>query len=104
MPKKKGKKRKTKKTTTTKKMQTTSHQHVPADPVTRAGLPPSLLPVLLQLDVEELLRPVAEMVSALGRVRVPQLPVPNALQVREAVRDAMAAVEKTHRSESPEDT
>jgi hypothetical protein len=102
MPKKKGKKRKTKKTTTTKKMQTTSHQHVPADPVTRAGLPPGL--VLPQVDVEALLRPVAEMVSALGRVRVPQLPVPNALQVREAVRDAMAAVEKTHRSESPEDT
>jgi hypothetical protein len=106
MPKRKKqrKQRKKSKTTKTKMMKTKSRQPAPADPVTRAGLPPSLLPVLPQLDVEELLRPVAEMVSALGRVRVPQLPVPNALQVREAVRDAMAAVEKTHRSESPEDT
>jgi hypothetical protein len=66
----------TKKTTTKQKR---NRQHVPveqgpraADPVTRGGLPPGLVPALPQLDVERLLRPVAEMASALGQALVQQ--------------------------------
>ena len=99
MPKKKTKRKKGKKKTTTTSQ--TSRQHVHVDPVTRGGLPPGL--VLPQVDVEALVRPVAEMVNALGRA-VRQQPGLIARLDPEVVRDAMAAAAKTRRSESSGDT